>query len=132
MLSTGRPPALPRLPHPPSPVAGPGPHAPQLPPPCHRAVRGRGGGGQQPSPASQVIQDTSKGKNRPVPLPAVPGKRQSYSPSTGRLGRGLTSTVQLPPKALLLHDRAGSKKKKGSSSSIHGPFLPPFAGVPKP
>lgn len=39
LLSTGGPPALPRLPHPPAAAAGRRPPASQLPTPCHRAVR---------------------------------------------------------------------------------------------
>lgn len=90
--------------------------------------------GSNRSPASQVIRDTSSRERKGPHPPSSSSREVSVRPSelpplssTGRPGRGLTHSVQLPPQALLSHDGAGEgREKRGSpSSSICGPFLPP-------
>lgn len=103
LLSTGRSPALPRLPHPPPPAAGPcPPAAPQLPTPRHRAVRKKRRGCGSHRPASQVIGDIADA-SEPQPL------------SSG------THT-------LLSQSRAGLKKKtKNKKGFFSPPSRAPFS-----
>ncbi len=89
-------------------------------------------GGQQPSPASQVIRDTSSGKKKGLhPLQQFQGSlcvgHLSCSPCP-QLGWARpwtnTHTVQLPPQALLSHDRDGKKGPPPPRSVVLSSPLP--------